>query len=121
VFGLCGTEVANVSQSPLNWYTSSNPTPGKRWGCVTHGELGNTTSFFSGDRESVTDHEVALIDGLCIVFGKKALESEMTFDETFMFDQYDTDCSLQALMKYGLKIGVIVEQSLQHYSVGRSI
>ena len=41
VFGLCGTEVLNISHSPLNWYTGSSDHPNKRWGCVTHGELGN--------------------------------------------------------------------------------
>jgi len=41
IIGLCGTSIMNVSQSPLNWWTGSNPTPEAKWGCVTHGELGN--------------------------------------------------------------------------------
>lgn len=121
VFGLCGTSVMNVSQSPLNWFTSSNPTPDARWGCVTHGELGNQTSFFSQHSPDAADHEVACIDGLCITFGQRAMKSDMKFDEMFAFDQYDTDISLQAVLKYKFKIGVLVEKSLQHYSVGKSI
>ena len=41
LIGLCGTSILNVSQSPLNWWTGSNPTPFAKWGCVTHGELGD--------------------------------------------------------------------------------
>lgn len=41
LIGLCGTSTFNVSCSPLNWWTGSNPTPFAKWGCVTHGELGN--------------------------------------------------------------------------------
>lgn len=121
VMGLCGTSVMNVSQSPLNWWTGSNPTPTAKWGCVTHGELGNRQSFFSSDRANITDHEVACIDGLCIIFGPKAIKSELKFDEIFTFDFYDTDISFQTIMKYNMKLGVLVEMSLQHYSVGRSI
>lgn len=121
VMGLCGTSVMNVSQSPLNWWTGSNPTPNAKWGCVTHGELGDKKSFFSSHSPDVTDHEAACIDGLCIVFGPKAIESGMTFDEQFTYDFYDTDISFQTVLKYKLKLGVIVEQSLQHYSVGKSI
>lgn len=121
VIGLCGTEVLNISQSPLNWYTGSRPTPDRRWGCVTHGELGNSKAFFSQDRADVRDHEVACIDGVCIVFGPNAIASELMFDEQFKFDQYDTDLSLQVVMKYKMKLGVVVEESLMHYSVGKSI
>lgn len=121
VMGLCGTSIVNVSQSPLNWWTASNPTPEAKWGCVTHGELGNQMSFFNHHSPSVTDHEVACIDGLCIIFGPKAIASDMKFDEQFKFDFYDTDISFQAIMTYNLTLGVLVEQSLQHYSVGKSI
>ena len=38
-----------------------------------------------------------------------------------MFDCYDTDISLQTVLKYKFKLGVIVEESLKHYSVGKSI
>lgn len=121
VIGLCGTSVMNVSQSPLNWWTASNFTPEAKWGCVTHGELGNQKSFFSSHHPEVKDHEVACIDGLCIIFGSKAITSDIKFDEQFLFDCYDTDISLQAVLKYKFKLGVIVEESLKHYSVGRSI
>lgn len=121
VMGLCGTSILNVSQSPLNWWTASNPTPQAKWGCVTHGELGNQTSFFNQHSPDITDHEVACIDGLCIIFGPKAIQSEMMFDDQFIWDFYDTDISLQTILKYNMKLGVLVERSLQHYSVGRSI
>lgn len=79
-------------------------------------------SFFSKDREAVTDHEVACIDGMCIVFGPKAIaDKELNFDTQFSFDFYDTDISFQCLMQRNLKLGVIVEPSLVHDSIGRSI
>lgn len=121
IMGLCGTSIMNVSQSPLNWWTASNPTPEAKWGCVTHGELGNQKSFFSSHHPEVRDHEAACIDGLCIIFGPKAIASGIKFDEQFLFDGYDTDISLQAVLNYKLKLGVLVEESLKHYSVGRSI
>ena len=122
VIGLCGTSVFNVSQSPLNWWNGSNPNPFSRWGCVTHGELGDQTSYFSNHFPNIRDVEVACIDGLCIIFARKALDSEMTFDEDLgAYDFYDTDISCQAMMKYGLKLGVMVQHDLCHYSVGKSI
>lgn len=122
LIGLCGTSIFNISQSPLNWWTSSNPTPYSKWGCVTHGELGDQTSFFSSHSPNVMDAEVACIDGLCIIFTKQALETDMRFDESLgKFDFYDSDISCQALMKYKLKLGVMVQKDLCHYSVGRSI
>ena len=122
LIGLCGTSTLNVSQSPLNWWTASNPTPTTKWGCVTCGELGDQTSFFSQHSPSKLDAEVACIDGLCIIFTRRALETDMEFDETLGdYDFYDTDISCQALMKYKLKIGVMVQKDLCHYSVGKSI
>ncbi len=121
VIGLCGCKKFSVGQSPLNWFTGSNPFPDSRWGCVTHGELGDKTTFFSEDRQDIEDSEVACIDGLCIVLCKNALYSEILFDEQFKFDQYDTDFSAQCLMTYKFKLGVIVEKSLHHFSVGKSI
>ena len=41
VLGLCGCDKMSVGQRPLNWFTGSNPFPKNRWGCVTHGEVGN--------------------------------------------------------------------------------
>lgn len=123
IIGLCGTSTMNVSQSPLNWWTGSNPTPYDKWGCVTHGELGDQTSYFSDHSPNVMDAEVACIDGLCIIFTKKSIETtDLQFDEQLSdFDFYDTDLSFQATMKYHLKIGVIVQKDLCHYSVGMSI
>lgn len=122
IIGLCGTATFNVSQSPLNWWTGSNPTPYDKWGCVTHGELGDQTSYFSEHSPNVRDHEVACIDGLCIVFTRTALDSSIAFDESLGdFDFYDSDISCQALMKYKLKLGVMVQKDLCHYSVGKSI
>ena len=68
------------------------------------------------------DAEVSCIDGLCIIFAKDALESNIEFDESLgAFDFYDTDISMQAIAKYKIKIGVMVQKDLCHYSVGRSI
>ena len=122
VMGLCGCAKISVSQSPLNWFCGSRPFPMDRWGCVTHGELGNQTSFFNQHSPDVTDHEVACIDGLCIIFTRKAISSGLRFDNKLgQFDFYDTDISMQAVMKYGMKLGVIVRKDLIHYSIGKSI
>lgn len=122
IIGLCGTAVMNVSQSPLNWFTSSRPTPNKRWGCVMHGELGNQMTWFSQHSPDVGDHEVVCIDGLCIIFAKKAIEDRaILFDPSVgAFDFYDSDISMQAMMR-GLRLGVVVRKDLMHFSVGRSI
>ena len=120
IIGLCGCEKFVVSESPLNWFCGSRKFPEYRWGCVTHGELGGQTSFFSKHRSEM-DHEVACIDGLCIILTKKAIESGIKFDPELKFNCYDTQISLDAILNYKLKLGVIVEPSLQHYSVGRSI
>ena len=120
IIGLCGCEKFAVSESPLNWFCGSRRFPEYRWGCVTHGELGNQTSFFS-QHKTETDHEVSCIDGLCIIFTKKAIESGIKFDSNLKFNCYDTQISLDAILNYKLKLGVIVEPSLHHYSVGRSI
>lgn len=121
IMGLCGCESLNTRVSPLNWFTGSAHRPEKRWGCVTHGELGNQKSFFSGDRSDVRDHQVACVDGLCIAMTRKAMDSGLRFNEKLRFDCYDTDLCLNAVMNYGLRIGCLVETSLVHQSVGKSI
>ena len=122
LIGLCGCAKISVGQSPLNWYCGSMPFPADRWGCVTHGELGNKIAFFSSHHPDVEDHEVACIDGLCIIFTRKAIDAGLRFDENLSpFDFYDTDISMQAVLKYKMKVGVIVRKELQHWSVGRSI
>ena len=122
LIGLCGCDKISVSQSPLNWFCGSRPFPMNRWGCVTHGELGDQITYFSQHSPEILDHEVACIDGLCIVFTKKAIEAGLRFDENLApFDMYDTDISFQAVMVKKLRVGVIVQTELKHYSVGRSI
>ena len=97
LIGLCGCDKISVSQSPLNWFCGSRPFPMNRWGCVTHGELGDQITYFSQHSPEILDHEVACIDGLCIVFTKKAVEAGLRFDEN------------------------LAPFELKHYSVGRSI
>lgn len=68
------------------------------------------------------DAEASCIDGLCIIFAKEAIASSMEFDESLGdFDFYDTDISMQAIAKYNIKIGVMVQKDLCHYSIGKSI
>ena len=48
--------------------------------------------------------------------------SGMKFDPSVgEFDCYDTDISMQAILKYGLRLGVVVRRDLKHFSVGKSI
>lgn len=122
VIGLCGCSKIVASQSPLNWFCGSRPCPETRWGCVSHGEMNNQTSYFSAHSPNILDHEVSCIDGLCIVLSKSAIEKGLRFDPTIGdFDLYDTDLSFQALLNYKLKIGVVVQKELMHYSLGKSI
>jgi hypothetical protein len=121
VMGLCGCEKISVSESPLNWFCGSRLYPEFRWGCVCHGELGNAVSFFSGGRPETTDHAVSCIDGLCMILTRRAMEKGLRFDENLRFNCYDTQLSLDAVMKLRLRLGVLVETELKHFSVGRSI
>ena len=122
VIGLCGCSKLVASQTPLNWFCGSRPCPEHRWGCVTHGEIGNQTTFFNSHSPNISDHEVACIDGLFIMLSKKAVDSGLRFDESVgKYDFYDTDISFQAVINYKLKIGVIIQKDLQHYSLGKSI
>lgn len=121
VIGLCGCSKIDVNQTPLNWFTGSRNFKNDRWGSVRHGEIGNSLSFFSAHSPDVLDHSAACIDGLCIIFGPKALNADLKFDEHLHFNCYDTQISFEALLSKNLKLGVIVEKSLQHYSVGKSI
>ena len=121
VMGLCGCEKISISESPLNWFCGSRKFPEYRWGCVSHGELGNQISFFSERRPEVRDHSVACIDGLCIIMSRKAMESGLMFDEELKFNCYDTQISFDAVMNKGLRLGCLVERDLKHFSVGKSI
>ena len=121
LIGLCGCSKIDVSQTPLNWFTGSRNFKNDRWGSVVHGEIGNSLSFFNAHSPDVLDHSAACIDGLCIIFGPKALNVGLKFDERLHFNCYDTQISFEALLSKNLKLGVIVEKSLHHYSVGKSI
>ena len=121
VMGLCGCAKISVNESPLNWFTGSRQYPESRWGCVTHGETGNQMSYFSMHSPDVKDHSVACIDGLCIIISKKAAEDGLRFDTKMHFNCYDTQISLEAVLVKKLRLGVLVEKSLYHYSVGKSI
>lgn len=122
VMGLCGCAKISVSQHPFNWFCGSRPYPEFRWGCVTHGELNDHRSYFSSHSPDVMDHEVACIDGLCIILSKTAIDKGLRFDESLgKYNLYDTDISFQTVMKYNMKLGVLVTMDLSHYSVGKSI
>ena len=89
---------------------------------MSHGEDGGKTTFYSKHTPDAKHHSVACIDGLLIAVGKRIIEdSSFKFDEQFSFSCYDTDFSLQCTIGRGLKLGVLVEKSLKHYSVGKSI
>lgn len=121
IMGLCGCDKINVSISPLNWFNGSKLSPNNRWGIVRHGEDNNNVTFYNQHSPNVIHHPVSCIDGLCIIFNKPAIISDIEFDEQFEYDHYDTDISFQALLKYNLSLGVIVEPTLFHYSIGMSI
>lgn len=122
VIGLCGCSKISVGRSPLNWFCGSIPFPNDRYGCVTHSEMGNQTSFFNAHHPDITDHEVACIDGLCIILSRHAIDAGLRFDEDLTgFNCYDTQISFDSVIKFGLKLGVIVRKDLVHMSVGKSI
>jgi hypothetical protein len=121
IVGLAGCKEFDTYASPLNWFTGSNFKPYSRYGYVKHSANGNKAEFYSSHSPMVEDTEVAAIDGLCIIFTKSALESDIKFDPKFAFDQYDTDLSLECVVSRKMHLGVIVEKSLVHNSVGPSI
>lgn len=122
VMGLCGCSKISVSKSPLNWYTGSSDFITERWGCVSHGEQNNQKSFFNLHTPNVSDHPAACIDGLCIIFSKTAINTGLRFDETLgKYSFYDTDISFQAVINKKLRLGVLIQQDLYHFSVGKSI
>lgn len=122
VIGLCGASKISVSKTPMNWWCMSNPYPDHKWGSVIHGEMNNERSFFSFHHPDVRDREVACIDGLCIILTRNMIENtDILFDEQFAFNLYDTDISFQTLLNYKKRLGVLIEPSLCHYSVGKGI
>lgn len=90
---------------------------------MIHGELNDARSFWNFHTPNVTDHRVAMIDGLCFILSKTLIEeTDILFDEQFsQTGCYDTDFSLECVMKRKLPLGVIVEPTLNHYSIGKSI
>ena len=78
-------------------------------------------SYFSSHSPDITDHAVACIDGLCIIISKHAAELGLRFGNEFTWDQYDTDLSFSCVITHKLRLGVLVEKSLHHYSIGKSI
>jgi hypothetical protein len=121
VMGLCGCDKISVSESPLNWFCGSRKYPENRWGIVTHGEMDNKTSFFNIHSPNFTDHHVSCIDGLCIILTQRAIKAGLRFDEQLRFNCYDTQISFDAIIKFKMKLGCLVEKSLVHHSVGKSI
>lgn len=122
VIGLCGASKITVSYTPLNWWCGSNPYPEEKWGCVTHGQDGGHMSFYNFHHPDVNDREVAIIDGLCIILTRDLIENtDILFDERFTWDFYDTDFCWNAIFNYHKNIGVIVEKSLRHFSIGIGI
>ena len=96
IMGLCGCQKMNISQSPLNWFTGSLQSPEFRFGSVIHGEDNNRQTFYNRNKPEIKDTSVACIDGLCMIFTQKAIQSGILFDEMFSFDFYDTDISFSA-------------------------
>lgn len=79
-------------------------------------------SFYNFHHPDVNDREVAIIDGLCIILTRDLIENtDILFDERFMWDFYDTDFCWNAIFNYHKNIGVIVEKSLRHLSIGIGI
>lgn len=88
-------------------------------GCVRH-KTDNDGNFdiFSSCNYGSVPRRVVSIDGLIMIFNKKAYKS-IKFDEQFKFDFYDLDVCFSAI-KEGLSIGV-VPISVTHYSKGEGI
>lgn len=121
IMGLCGCDKISVSESPLNWFCGSRKYPNNRWGYVTHGEINNKSSFFNNHSPIFTDHPVSCIDGLCIILTQRAIKAGLRFDEQLRFNCYDTQISFDALINFKMKLGCLIEKSLVHQSVGKSI
>lgn len=121
IVGFAGTKKIDLKISPLTWFTGSKNFPSERFGKVFHTQFNLGESFFNIHSPSVSDTEVCTIDGLCMILGKKVLENpKIRFDEQFLFDFYDLDFCLSAVINHKLKIGVIVDRII-HKSVGTSV
>lgn len=122
IMGLCGCEKIIYTYPRLNWFAGSNQVPNSRYGMVTHitQEMIQQINY-NQMNPNIKDHSVICIDGVCIIFTKKAIDSGILFNEDLAFDHYDTDISFEAVINKKLRLGVIVEPSLTHYSIGESI
>ncbi len=127
IVGMAGAKRLNMKASPLSWFTASKDDENGRIGMVMHmTPVGSRTPvipsvFTPPELKYMDDDYVAAIDGVCIAVGKRAIENkDCRFDERFPFDFYDFDFSLTA-NKLGLSLGVIVENSFVHMSVGKGI
>ena len=122
VIGFAGTKKLTLNESPLTWFTGSNIFFDKRYGQVTQ-KVGNeyVSSLFNATDPNTTDTEVVTIDGLMMCLSRKAMQSDVLFDEQFTYDFYDLDYCLSIQTKTTLKIGVIVQSDLVHESPGAAI
>lgn len=89
-------------------------------GVVQHrmSKEGEIPELFSSCNYGYVPRKVFAIDGLMMIFNKKAYKS-IKFDPQFKFDFYDLDVCFNAF-KNGLNIGV-VPISVTHYSKGEGI
>jgi len=89
-------------------------------GSVNHrmSKEGDIPELFSTSCYGLCPRRAYAIDGLIMIFNKKAYKS-IKFDEQFMFDFYDLDICFSAY-KEKLKVGVI-PLAVTHYSKGEGI
>ena len=127
IVGIAGAKQLSLKESPLSWFTASKDHPNGRVGMVMHmTPVGSQrpvipSIFTPPELRNVTNDYVAAIDGVCIAVGRRVIENkDCRFDKQFPFDFYDLDFSLTA-NKCGMTLGVIVENSFVHMSVGKGI
>jgi hypothetical protein len=120
VVGLAGCQKFKYCMERLNWFTGSFHAPKSRYGCIIHGEFNNVENWYNKEYDNVPYKEVACLDGLNLTLNRNAINKGLRFDKQFTFSHYDTDLSLNAIINYNLKLGVLVIKTL-HNSVGKSI
>lgn len=133
LMGFAGSSELLISEtpSPLAWWLTAKVALAKSkkpciYGKIFHPAVDKDKSseleesFFNSWCPEVKDHEAACIDGLCMVFGKNMIGSDVLFDESFKNDFYDMDISLQAILIAKEKVGVLVVPMI-HYSHGMGI
>lgn len=121
IIGLCGCNKISYSVTPFNWFTGSKAFPLNRFGFVKHLDV-NSETFYNSFDPALEHSNAICLDGLCLIFTQKSIyDSDIKFDESFKFDHYDSDLCFQACIVNKLRLGVIVENSLVHKSIGVSI